>query len=215
MIQDLMKQKWFILCLAALAVCSCGKQGPAAFRGYYSFKTGGAVDITGKVYDIRRDTVSIDTVINEVTFAGRIYRDTTYVYDVRRDTVGSRDTVFLRYLVAESGQMHVLEDGGKMVLTMNITGGDPVVVPAHVDGNRLVLEEVDRRVPVSIWQESGSNGNYSDERYVNCYWKLSGQGRRLENMLLMDLEYKGDYSYDGFGGVVTGSRVNLIATENE
>ncbi len=207
-----MRHKWFIFCLAALSLCSCGKQGPAAFRGYYSFKTGGAVDISGKVYDIRRDTLRIDTTITTIPIGDRTFSDTTYQYDIKRDTLGSHDTVFLRYLMAESGQMHILENGSSLVMTWNVTGGDPVVVPAYLSADKLVLYPTQRRVPVRVWQEDRAT---SDDRSINCYWTLTGEGRKLENMVLMDLSYAGTYSYDGFDGVVSSSHVTCIATENE
>lgn len=32
-------------------MCSCSKSGPALFHGYYSFKTGGHLEISGKIQD--------------------------------------------------------------------------------------------------------------------------------------------------------------------
>ena len=208
-------KKNHIFCVLALVplMCCCAKQGPAAFQGYYSFKTGGALDITGKVYDIRKDTVKTDTTVREVTIAGYTLRDTVYDYTVIRDTLDARDTVFMRYLVAESGQMHILRDGDGMVLTMNITGGDPFVTTAAAEGDRMVLSPAKRSVSVRPW---GGDGHAdADVRSLNFYWTLSGSGRRLENMVLMDLEFEGEYSYDGFDGVISSSNVQCIATENE
>ena len=194
-------------------MCCCAKQGPAAFQGYYSFKTGGALDIAGKVYDIRKDTVKTDTTVREFTIAGYIVRDTVYDYTILRDTLDVRDTTFMRYLVAESGQMHILRDSDGMVLTMNITGGDPFVTTAHSEGDRMVLSPAPRRVSVHPWGGSGHSG--ADDRSLNFYWTLSGSGRRLENVLLLDLAYEGEYSYDGFDGIISSSNVQCIATENE
>ncbi len=208
-------KKYHIFCALVLLplICCCEKQGSAAFQGYYSFKTGGALDIAGKVYDIRKDTVKTDTTIRELTIAGYTIRDTVYDYTILRDTLDARDTVFMRYLVAESGQMHILRDGDGMVLTMNITGGDPFVTAAHSEEDRMVLSPTPRRVSVRPWGDGGHSG--ADDRSLSFYWTLSGSGRRLENMVLLDLEYEGEYSYDGFDGIISSSHVQCIATENE
>lgn len=206
-----MKKVTFIA--MALAVCiamvACGKQGPARFRGYYSFKTGGTVDIRGKVYDIVRDTISIDTVVNEYSVRGRIIRDTSYKYHIKADTLSSRDTSFLRQLVAESGQMNILnKDGDGMIVTMNVTGGDPVVFSAlHKDGN-LTLSPTRRMVAIR------PDGDKNDES-VLCDMTVSGSGQRYDNMILFTMDYSGKYSYEDLEGNVSVSRINCIATENE
>ena len=116
-----------LFAILAIVFCAlaCDKYGKNALRGNYSFKTGGSLEITGKVYDIIKDTVKIDTIVTEREIAGRKFKDTTYKYHIKRDTVGSRDTAFLRRIVAESGQMHILDAGeNKVKVTMNVTGGD-------------------------------------------------------------------------------------------
>ena len=194
---------------ASIATVSCTKQGPARYSGYYSFKTGGTVDIKGKVYDIVRDTVSVDTLINEYPIGGRTVKDTSYRYHVRNDTLSSRDTMFLRHLVAESGQMHILRDNGdRMIVTMNITGGDPVVFSAvHKDGS-LLLSPTRRMVAVRPDEDE------SDES-VLCDMTVSGTGRRYDNMILFRMDYSGKYSFRGLDGTVCESRIDCIATENE
>ncbi|MCQ2169051.1 MAG: hypothetical protein MJY51_01355 [Bacteroidales bacterium] len=194
---------------ACIALVSCEKQGPARFRGYYSFKTGGTVDIKGKVYDIARDTISIDTLVNEYNVGGRTIRDTSYKYHIKADTLSSRDTSFLRQLVAESGQMHILgKDGDEMIVTMNITGGDPVVFSAlHRDGN-LTLSPTRRMVAVR------PDVDENDET-VLCDMTVSGSGQRYDNMILFKMDYSGKYSYEDLEGNVSVSRIDCIATENE
>ena len=162
---------WFLLGL--LALVSCNREGPGAFKGYYSFKTGGFLTITG--------TVS--------------------------DWSGERDTSFVRHLVAESGQMHVLrKDGDNMIVTMNITGGDPAVFPAKVNGDEIVLEPVVRNVLVR--PAVGDDAIRHD-------FTVSGKGRKYDNMILFDLSYEGAFRHLNLKGTVTGSEVKCIATENE
>ena len=118
-----------------------------------------------------------------------------------------RDTVVSRRLVTESGQMHILEkSGGEMVLTMNITGGDPVVVQSTVSGSTITLGKTKRFVPVH--DAGGVLFGYHD-------LELSGTGTRYDNMIVFDLAYEGLYKEEGFEGEITASRINCIATENE
>ena len=166
-------RKIFYGMAALLLMASCNPAGPSAFSGYYSFKTGGFLQITGTVTDLS----------------------------------GQRDTTFVRHLVAESGQMHVLrESGDKMIVTMNITGGDPAVFPAKVNGSEIVLEPVLRNVLVrpAVGDES-----------VRHDFKVSGTGHKYDNMILFDLTYEGDFRHLNLQGTVTGSEVKCIATENE
>lgn len=200
-----MKTKIYILLALGIALASCTKEGAKAFKGYYSFKTGGSVDITGKLYDTKLDTVKIDTVVHIYTFFGIPIRDTSFTYQTKEDTIAVRDTIVPRRLVTESGQMHVLEkDDGSLVITMNITGGDPVVFKADASGNDLTLSPTRRFVPI-----------HTEKAF--SYYDLSvyGSGKRYDNMILIDLFYDGDYTDEGFEGTLSASRVNCIATENE
>lgn len=190
-------------------LAACSKDGTADYAGYYSFKTGGTVDIQGKVYDILKDTTAIDTTVNEIQVGGRTVRDTTYKYTIVRDTLGSRDTTFLRHLVAESGQMHILNDKGtEMILTMNITGGDPVVFAARLENGGIVLSPTRRMVTIRTDDDD-------DDDNTSCDLTVSGTGRRYDNMILFKMEYSGKYSYDGLDGNISVSRIDCIATENE
>ena len=166
--------KQFLTALALLLlVCACSKSGPAEFKGYYSFKTGGSLVFSGTVIGIR----------------------------------GYHDTTFVRHLVAESGQMHVLqEEGDKMIVTMNITGGDPVVFNASVSGDVLKLEPTSRSALVSP-----ALGNET----IRGDFTVSGEGRKYDNMILFDLDYEGTIPILGFEGEVSSSDVRCIATENE
>ena len=168
-----MMRKIFYGMAALLLMASCNPAGPSAFSGYYSFKTGGFLQIAGTVTDLS----------------------------------GKRDTTFVRHLVAESGQMHVLrESGDKMIVTMNITGGDPVVFPAAVSDGAIVLEPVLRSVLVR--PALGDDAIRHD-------FTVSGTGRKYDNMILFDLFYEGDFRDGWLEGTVEESGVKCIATENE
>lgn len=203
--------KHFVLfLLPLLAFASCTKQGPAIYSGYYSFKTGGTLDIDGKVYDIARDTTSVDTIVKERTIGGRTFKDTSYRYHINADTLAVRDTSFLRHLVAESGQMHILNDSGDdMILTMNITGGDPVVFGARFENGNILLSPARRMVAIK------PGGDQDNDEMVSCDMTVSGTGKRYDNMIIFKMNYSGKYSFEDLDGTVSMSRVDCIATENE
>ncbi|MCQ2170027.1 MAG: hypothetical protein MJY48_00505 [Bacteroidales bacterium] len=205
-----MRKTKIALIAAAAVLVSCSKSGADIYRGYYSFKTGGFLEITGKVYDIARDTIKIDTTVVKRTIAGRTFNDTTFKYTVIKDTLGSRDTVFNRYLSAESGQMHILGAGGNSVkVTMNVTGGNPAVFDGTAGDASISLLPVVRQVGILP-------GN-DDEEDKSTYFLMtvSGSGKKYENMVLFDLDYSGKYDYADMCGEVTSSSVNCIATKNE
>lgn len=169
-------KKFFIIAAALLLVCACAKDGPEQFRGDYSFKTGGSIDIAGTAYSLW----------------GLI----------------KKDTVLTRSLIPEAGQMHIVNEAekGKMKVTMNVMGGDPVVFSAEVDGNTLLLLPVRRIVPVAQVHD-GLNVGYD--------LTVCGSGVCHENTVVFQLDFTGDFSFEGFDGKVIRSRANCIATRNE
>lgn len=204
-----MAKKWVVVLAVLASLVSCSKTGINNFRGYYSFKTGGYVDISGKVYDIRRDTVSIDTLVRVYTIAGREFTDTSYRYHTVNDTTAVRDTAFIRHVANESGQMRVLAaDGNRVKVTFNVTGGAPIVFDGELSGSSLSILPQSRGVTLYT---NVNNGGSS----VTGMMDVSGVGNRYENTIIFDLDLKGEYSYRGLDGTVTASHINCIAVENE
>lgn len=201
-------KRFFAFAAAVLAMSACSKEYTKQFRGYYSFKTGGSVEITGKIYTVKEDTVKIDTIPHTISLGPLTFRDTTYNYHVKLDTIASRDTTVTRHIVAESGQMHILDDGtDRMKVTMNITGGDPVVFEAVAGGDNITLSPVKRYITVS---KDGGVGLPS-----RCWMDVGGSGKRYENMIIFNMTYQGDYNFEGIEGTVSKSEINCIATPNE
>lgn len=164
-------KRFLSIAVTLLVLCACTKTGPKLYSGYYSFKTGGTVEITGKA-------------------------------------LGIKDTTVIRRIVTESGQMHILETGtDRMTVTMNITGGDPLVLEATVKDNVLELSPSRQRVTVISEKILDLNQNY--------YWTMSGSGKRYANMVLFDIKYAGNYSNDGIEGTISKCEINCIATLNE
>ena len=168
-------KNWLLpLVLLSGVLSGCKTEGTAAFKGDYSFKTGGYITVSGTYTDWR----------------------------------GSRDTTFIRNLVPESGQMHLLQDTEeqKMVVTMNITGGDPVVFSASLDGEQLVLTPLLRRV--LVFPKFGDDA-------LRYNLTVGGTGRKYDQTIVFEMNYSGDFPMDGLKGAVTSSKVHCIATKND
>lgn len=198
----MMKKLTLLFLAVSCLLCSCTRQGPALYRGSYSFKTGGSIDITGEVLDIVKDTVKTDTIIT-----GFLFRDTSYRYHVVNDTIGKHDTTFTRRLLSEKGQMHIVSAGAdSLMVTMNITGGDPLVFSAAVLDGSLRLQPSRRSVSLS------------DEnifRVESLEVLASGSGKRFEDVIIFEMDYRGNYQSEGFEGMIVSSNIKCVATENE
>lgn len=120
-----------------------------------------------------------------------------------------RDTVFVRHIQNESGQMHVVQgNNGKLKVTMNITGGAPVVFDATATDDAITLAPVERSMSV-----------YSDVSDIlpdtSLPLSIGGTGQRYQNMIIFDLEINGKYEGSHLEGQVSKTFVNCIATGNE
>lgn len=203
-------KKTAIIPIAAAILCLAACKGPnAGLRGSYSFKTAGYIDIKGKAYTIVRDTVSIDTTIIDRKIGAITVHDTFYTYHTVNDTLDRRDTQFIRHLVPESGQMHIVQAGDALKLTLNVTGGGAAVYDASSSGDRISLSPAMRRISVS------PDGARDSDQGVSFLFETSGNGQLYENMLIISMDYKGDYSDTDLDGTISLSSINCIATKNE
>jgi len=109
---------------AVSALASCTKEGAPLFRGNYSFKTSGTVEVaaTGTVTSLGGNTSDIDEQL-------------------------SID------LATEQGQMDIIATSAKegdMIITMNVLGGDVYTTTALAEGDELSIEPFDRKIAVVV-----------------------------------------------------------------
>lgn len=174
-----MKKSIILLMFAALAFASCQKSAVENLSGSYSFKTGGLLQL--------KTTVK--------SFEGGKLVD--------------KDTVIVRSLVPESGQMRILPDSGdKAKVTMNITAGGPVVYDASVQDNSVSLSTVSRKLPV--YREE-SLLDFIEEVLVSC----SGTGTLYGNTIVFDIKCEGDFKLGDWPCTILSSDVKCVATRNE
>lgn len=171
--------------VVALA-CSCAKDGTGKFEGNYSFKMSGVIDAR---------KVAVNEPADEAASTGGLLPD----------------EVSLK-ITTESGQMDVTPvSGEEMLVTMNIIGGDIVVMHADVDGSELVLRPKERHMLVSFTSGEGESGSVKIESELT----MSGRGQIYDNILLFSIDYQGSFEVGGTKYEIVGSDVDCRAKLNE
>jgi len=124
--------------------------------------------------------------------------------------VSDIETTVRRDVVMETGQMHIVQESGdNLKLTMNITGGDPVVYDAVLKDGKLELKPVIRKV----YFHAGEDYELVDRISAMC--ECSASGQRTENVLILDFVYEGVYEEGDFKGEIIESHVSCVAVANE
>lgn len=169
---------------ATVMLTSCEKEGNMLFRGYYSFKTSGVIEVERTMTYPQDGTVTVDTL--QISLA------------------------------AESGQMNILssdDKAGKMFVTMNVIGGDAVVLDATTSGSDMTVGPSDRTISFLDGVDR-----------VSLNVSVNGTARKYENVVIFDLDYSGEGSVgdpnDGnavrYGDyAILDSSVKCVAKEND
>ncbi len=110
-------------------------------------------------------------------------------------------------LYPEQGQMHVIGDGdGKVIITFNDILGNADVTAGTVNGSSLTLEEGHTKT---------AQLTDGEEKIGGGVVAVSGSGEKYEDMLILDMEYKGTFSISGTSMTVVASDVHCVAQSNE
>lgn len=117
----------------------------------------------------------------------------------------SVDTVFVRYLPNEIGQMHIVQTNHNCYkVTVDAIGGAPLLFDATVSDGTLNLVPIERNMFV-----------YHDISTIlpETQTKLTvgGEGHLYNNLLIINLAVTGKYEYLLLQGDVIRSNVNCIA----
>lgn len=113
-------------------------------------------------------------------------------------------------LVNEQGQMDIVavEKGSSdVIVTMNITGGGLVIMNARYENGNLVIDSQTRQVSIS----SGA----TDLSATTCLLNVEGSARMMENIVVFDVRYDGDYVENGRDCHILGSNISFRAKLNE
>ena len=119
------------------------------------------------------------------------------------------DTVVNSSVVPESGQMRILPKGGdELVITMNITGGSPVIFNGRLTDGKVVLSPTERKI--SIFDELSAL-----DIPVDALVNVDGEGTLYGNTLVFEMHYQGTFKSGSIPCRILSSKVNCVATRNE
>lgn len=175
----------FALLAGALSFFSCTKDASEKMIGSYTYKTSGSVTLMAKAL------VGLDqTTLAAYKAAG-----------VNVDPV-------LVGLYPEQGQMHIVESGdnGKAIITFNDLLGNADVTDAEVDGSTVTIAGT----PVKAAQLTDGNGRIGAGMVV-----YTGKGTKYDDMLIIDLQYQGEFTVNDVPMVVVASDVHCVAQSND
>lgn len=181
-------KRYFILAVfaaVALFACSCKKDGVELFEGNYSFKTSGTV------------------------FAHRISEIT--------DTTSTVPDSLTLKLVTESGQMDITPTsvGNGLLVTMNVTGGDLVVLQADVDGDELVVRPSSRNLSFTISSPESNLVGTMLSHGIEPELTVSGNARRYDDIVMFSFCCSGTFSMDDTVYEIHDSRIDCRAKLNK
>lgn len=109
-------------------------------------------------------------------------------------------------LTPEQGQMHVVRrDGAQVLVTFNDITGNADVAEASVDGGEIVI------APGQTKSVQLSDGLLKLGPRTVGY---GGTGRRYDDMLIIELDYEGEFEVNGTAMTVISSDVHCVAQAN-
>ncbi|MCQ2135730.1 MAG: hypothetical protein MJY67_02320 [Bacteroidales bacterium] len=118
--------------------------------------------------------------------------------------------VITRSLVNESGQMDIVKssaDDNSVIITMNIIGGGLVILDASFEDGELIIPEQTRRVSLMSL--------VANLESTDCLLTVHGSASKVENLIIFNLEYEGDYTEGGRSCHVSQSEISCRAKLNE
>lgn len=166
----------------ALMLAGCSKDGSRDFPGSYTYKTSGTVTLMASAL----------AGLDEATLAA--YK-----------AAGMNVDPVVVGLYPEQGQMHVIKDGDRFILTFNDILGNADIAYATADGDEL---------DIAPGQTKAAQLTDGSEKIGAGMVAFSGSGKKYDDMLLLDLEYQGVFSVNDIPMTVVASDVHCVAQKN-
>lgn len=178
------------LIVSLVLLSACTKEGPARFKGNYSFKTSGSVLL------VKADDASGS--------GGSSGQDGTG----NGSGVAEPQDRISAMIATESGQMDILtvdKSSGDMIITMNIIAGDAVTMDAVASGDRLEIVPFQRHVTLKI-----------DETIMtNALVTVKGYGERFDNVVIFRMSYEGSCTHLTATYNISESSIQCVAKRND
>lgn len=170
------------LALSAVLLSSCSKDESGVLKGSYTYKISGTVTLMATAL------AGLDAATLAAYAAAGV--------DVNPVVVG---------LTPEQGQMNILEDEGRLILTMNNLLGNVDVADALADNGTITIQGTPTKaVTLTDGEKTLGSG------IVNYI----GGGKKIDDVLILDFQYTGRCSVEGIDMVVVASDVHCVAKYN-
>lgn len=166
-----------MIAVFALAAVSCVKEGTSRFEGNWSFKTSGTVQLSSAASGDAAD----GGAVSETRTAS---------------------------ILTESGQMDIVtvdKTSGQMVVTMNVLGGDAVVMDAVATGRTIDITPFTRKAAIVMADMINAHADVT----------VSGTGVRYDDIIIFDLVYEGGFEYLTTSYELKGSCIKCVAKLND
>ncbi|MDO5443546.1 MAG: hypothetical protein Q4G10_07730 [Bacteroidia bacterium] len=109
-------------------------------------------------------------------------------------------------LYPEQGQMHIIDtDNGKVTVTFNDLLGNADVATGRVDGSVITLDE---------GQVKAAQLTDGSDKMGAGIVSYTGKGAKYDDMLIIDLEYQGQFTVQDVPMTVIASDVHCVAQQN-
>ena len=170
---------------AAVLISGCAKDKSLTVTGSYTYKTSGTVTLMAS------ELAGLDPAQLEA------YAAATGT-DVNPVQVG---------LYPEQGQMHIMNDGNdKVIITFNDLLGNADVAEGKIDGSKVSISGA----PVKSARLTDGKDKIGAGMVM-----YSGQGVKHEDMLIIDMQYLGEFTLNGIKMTVIDSDVHCVAQYND
>lgn len=173
------------LMLSALLLGACSKDSSSSLTGSYTYKTSGTVTL------MATQLAGLDAQTLAAYKAAGINVDPVVVG-----------------LYPEQGQLHIIDtDGsdGEVLITFNDLLGNADVADGKVSGSTLSITGT----PVKAAQLTDGK-----DKIGAGMVQYSGQGRKYDDMLVIDIDYQGAFSVNDIPMTIISSDVHCVAQQN-
>lgn len=119
-------------------------------------------------------------------------------------------------LPTESGQMDITpvgDDAEAMIVSMNVIGGDLLLLHATVEGEELVIAPDKRTVSFSV--PGGAEDDFVSSTVVKADLELTGEGHRYDNIIIFGFRYEGSFAIGDTEYEIYDSDIDCRAKLNE
>lgn len=138
-------------------------------------------------------------------FEGSYSFKTSGTLTIDKKSSEGEENSFNYQLTSESGQMNILkENKSSVIITMNIVGGQVIVIPASIEDNTLKINPFARIIDIK---------NELQEIAMEC--SIHGEGKIYNDVVIIDFTYTGTGSNSLNTYTIADSKVNSVAKKNE